>query len=118
MLENVMKHSKELLEALLFDGKVNDAFYVSVKVAISNEKYNKERMIKNCKNSRHSYCQMSSLEDELKEFSRIYNHNIKKDENKIFFEDYMRNRGHNVRSYDSQEKTFDSSYYDDDVSTL
>ena len=42
---------------------------------------------------------MSKLEDQLKEFSRIFNH--KKKGKRIYFEDYMRNRGYNARNYDS-----------------
>ena len=56
---------------------------------------------------------MSRLEDMLKEFSRVYNRGVRKCD-RLYFEDYMRDKGSNSRSYDT-------SYFgkeDPDVSTL
>ena len=51
--------------------------------------------------------------DQLVEFERIYNYRSKKG-GRLYFSDYMRNRGENVRDY---SKTY-SPYNDTDVSTL
>ena len=90
---------KEILTALCFTQRTNDAFWISVKVATITNGYDHEKMVRNCAICRSTYQQMSNIESELKEFSRIYNH--KKSVNKIYFEDYMRNKGYNVRSYEN-----------------
>lgn len=104
----------DICEALTFSGRLNNAFFTGVKVMAETNGYIHEKMITNCKACRHTYSQMSRLEDQLKEFSRIYNYNCKKKENKLHFEDYMRNKGANVRNYDNMMKPRDEV----DVSTL
>lgn len=58
---------------------------------------------------------MAALEDQLKEFSRIYNYKTKAS-NRIYFEDYMRNKGYNIRSYNTEP--FNKELEGEDVSTL
>jgi hypothetical protein len=41
---------------------------------------------------------MANLENALKEFSEAYNYHAKSN-NKLYFEDYMRNKGMRVKSY-------------------
>lgn len=111
--KNVVEKAFELTGALCFAARPNDTFFTSVRVLVQTEGYNHQRMLNNCKKCRSTYCQMSGMEDQLKEFSRIYNYSAKS--NKLYFEDYLRNRGNNVRSYDSVGQ---SVYGEDDVSTL
>jgi len=105
------KMADELRTALLFSERLNDQFYGSIKVMDSFAGYNHERMLKNCKQLRTTFVQTSSLSTQLKEFERIYNYRSK---NPLYFSDYMRNRGQNVRSYETQP----SEYRDKNVSTL
>ena len=108
---NASDIANEITEALQFTGRRNDAFYFGVKVMCEWEGYDHKRMVKNCRLSRGTYQQMSTLKDELVELERIYNHHAK---NKLFFSDYIRNKGANVRTYDTCYSTYD----DVDVSTL
>lgn len=91
----------------------NEAFYTAVKVVTETENYNHERMLRNCATLRGSYNQMSSLKDQLVEFERIYNHRTSGD-NKLYFSDYLRNKGASVRDY---SKTY-TPYDDTDISSL
>ena len=102
----------DILSALCFSARVNEAFYTGVKIVVETEGYNHNRMLENCKKNRSSYTQMARLIDQLKEFTRIYNFHSKN--NKIYFEDYMRNKGYAVRDY----KNKFHEYTRDDVSTL
>lgn len=110
--DKVFNAVDEIREALCYSGTLNDAFYRAVQICIQFEGYDHKRMIQNCAMCRSSYCQMSRLVDQLKEFSRIYNYNRRTKQ--IFFEDYMRNRGSNVRGYDMDFGNRDRK----DVSTL
>ena len=96
----VVKCANEIREALADNKRVNDAFMVAVKVMIETEGYNHDRMLKKCAKERSRYSQMSQLEPMLREFSRIYNSHGSNKAN-LYFEDYMRKRGHNVRSYEN-----------------
>lgn len=98
-VERVLRIADEIDEALLSPNKRNEAFFTAVKIACEIPGYNHEQMIKNCKACRASYAQASNLENQLKEFERIYNHRRKT--GKLFFSDYMRNRGYNVRTYEN-----------------
>lgn len=109
----IEKKVNEIIDALQFSGRKNEAFYISVKIASETNGYDHSRMIKNCKAQRSTYSQMSRLQDELVEFERIYNYKAGKN-NRLYFSDYMRNRGANVRDY---SKTY-SPYNDVDISTL
>lgn len=96
------EYADEILEALCYTQKPNEAFYTAVKIIINTAGYNHSTMLAKCRECRQSYAQMSKLEDQLKEFTRVYNH--KKKGTKIYFEDYMRNRGYNARNYDNNVK--------------
>lgn len=108
-----VKKTKEILEALCFTQSANDAFFSAVRVLFNHNLYSHSKMLRQCRKCRTSYCQMSKLEDQLKEFSRIYNRGSRS--SAIYFEDYMRNRGHNVRSYDDMSHPIGK---EEDVSTL
>lgn len=103
----------EIVEALQFTGRINDAFIISVKIARETKGYSHDRMLANCRKLRGSYTQMSRIGDQLKEFERIYNYKVKAG-NRIYFSDYMRMRGANARDYES---TY-SEYNDTDISSL
>ena len=111
-VEQVVKFANEILDALQFTKRPNDAFYTAVKICCDTNGYNHRHMISNCKKKRSSYTQMSNLGDQLKELERIYNFRAGK--GMLYFSDYMRNRGANVRDYSS---TY-TPYTDTDVSTL
>lgn len=108
------KNGAEIREALQFTAPLNNAFWLAVRVMVGTKGYDHSRMLRNCAMNRGSYNQMSNLEAQLKEFSRIFNY--KRSAGKIYFEDYMRNKGRNVRSYDKNAFTHD--YYMPDASTL
>lgn len=105
-----VKAANEIREALQFTLRPNDAFYTSVKIAVETDGYDHDRMLKNCKACRSTYNQMSNLGAQLKEFERIYNYRSKA--GRLYFSDYMRNKGYNTRDYDN------SSNQDADISTL
>lgn len=109
----IREKSSELLEALQFPKRTNDAFYVGFKIAFETEGYDHQTMIKNAAVLRDTYQQMSSLSGQLVEFERIYNYR-KGTEKRLYFSDYLRNKGWKVRDY---SKTY-SPYDDADVSTL
>ena len=99
IVTGVKQKADEILEKLSTSYRTNECFYTAVKVVVEWKKYNHNRMLAKCAQERHSYQQMSNLENQLKEFSRIYNARVKLTENKLYFEDYMRNKGYNVRDY-------------------
>lgn len=106
--------SDDITEALQSNVRKNEAFYTAVKIACETEGYNHERMIKNCKLCRSTYAQMSTVKDQLSEFERIYNYKTRAD-NRLYFSDYMRNKGSNVRDYANMKTP---STREDDASTL
>lgn len=110
---HVMELIGEIWEALTFTDRISDAFRNGVKVMSEMEGYNHERMLRNCKTQRGSFNQMTSLGSQLKEFERIYNYKTKA-KDKLYFSDYMRDKGRAIRDY---SKTY-SEYDDKDVSTL
>lgn len=110
-VDKALGHGNEIIDALCFTQRINSTFWAAIRVILRTDGYSNSRMIKNCKLCRERYAQMSSLGSQLAEFSRIYNYRTKS-ANKIFFEDYMRNKGANVREYSG-------TYHDyTDVSTL
>lgn len=111
----INRYANEISETLLYDGRKNDAFYGAITIMTDwlGDKYNHDRMLNNCKKCRNTYAQMSSLSDQLAEFERIYNYNARTS-NKVYFTDYLRNKGRNVRDYNVQY----SVYNDHDASTL
>lgn len=113
MVIDVSKMAEEILEALQFTARANDAFYSAVKVMTEAKGYDHNRMIRNCKQQKNSYSQMSQLGAQLVEMERIYNYNSRTN-SRLYFSDYMRNKGANARDY---SKGY-SVYEDTDVSTL
>ena len=93
------EYGESITKALNDTGRTNEAFWKSINVLIHTEGFDRKRLIAKCSEKRHTYAQASRLEDQLKEFSRIYNSGLNP-KNRIYFEDYMRNKGYNVRNYE------------------
>lgn len=110
---NIKKMADEIIEALQVNLRPNEAFYTSVKIASETDGYIHSHMLQNCALQRASYHQMSNLGNQLVEFERIYNFKTP-NKKKLYFSDYMRNRGSNVRDYSRSYSPYD----DHDVSTL
>lgn len=112
--ENVVKTAFELKKALDCRYALTSEFFSAVRVLLYETKgYDHERMMKKChvwwkKNG--SFEPTSKIGLILKQFSDIYNTGATK--TRIYFEDYMRNKGNNVRSYDEQT----TGHYKTDVS--
>lgn len=109
---SVSSKAEDIIRALQFKGRVNEAFRTGMKVVCETSGYDHQRMVKNCEKNRSTYVQMSKLQDQLIEFERIYNNHARG--RKLFFSDYMRNRGSNIRDYRNTRSPYDES----DVSTL
>lgn len=105
------KHVKDVKNALMLNSKVKATFCVAVKICYETQGYNPDRIVRACKKNRQNFLVTNFLEDQLKEFSRVYNNGYKP-ESRLYFEDYMRNRGSNVRDYSKDERKHK------DVSTL
>lgn len=103
----------EIIDALQFTLRPNDAFYTGVKICVETERYDHSRMLRRCREERTAYSQMANLGAQLKEFERIYNKGFSA-KSKVYFSDYMRNRGANTRDY---SKGY-TPYSDVDISTL
>ena len=110
---NTWACSEDIKNALLYPGRLNDAFYISVSIMLANGSYSHKRMLDNCKITRADYAQASNIGAQLKEFERIYNYR-KTANNRVYFTDYMSNRVYESRSYDFEGK----EYAEKDVSTL
>lgn len=106
--------ANDIAEALVFTGRKNDAFYFSLTIMVDFGKYDHARMLKNCRRCRSSFALMAKVGDQLAEFERIYNYNVKSIQNRVFFTDYMRNRGYNIRDYSVSY----SAYKDKNISSL
>lgn len=114
--EKVETTAKEIVEALAYEKRLNPQFYRSISIILKFEGYQHERMLKNCALNRSTFVPMARIEDQLKEFERIYNYRSKNAKNKLYFSDYMRNRGSNVRDY--SDKDYKNRHSNRDVSTL
>lgn len=111
-VRKVNRMANEILEALVYDKRVSGTFFSAVKVIVGFEGYKHDKILKNCELERYRYRQMRRLEDQLKEFSRIYNRGVRNNR-RVHFESYMANKGANVRDYGSMSTNFTG-----DVSTL
>ena len=98
----------EIIDALQFEKRVNDAFYSACRIMFGHKDYNHDWMLMNCKKNKHLYDQMANLESEVKELSSIYNKGLKANK-KIYFEDYFRNRGYNAQNYNRKNDLTDIS---------
>ena len=94
-------HAAEIVTSLALSAKPKDVFYIALKIASAHECYDSARMLQKCKKNRSSFTVMASLEDMLKEFSRVFNYGVQSS-SRVYFEDYMRNRGYNSRDYEEQ----------------
>lgn len=114
-VEDCLKKGAEILDALTFTKRPNEAFWRGIRIMIDTAGYNHERMLRNCALQRAKYNQMANLDGQLKEFSRIYNY--RKCGSYLYFEDYLRNKGYSVRSYNQTFGNHKNSL-EEDVSTL
>ena len=105
--------AEDIKQALLYPGRLNDAFYTSVSIMMQSGSYVHKRMIENCKVTRTDYAQASNISAQLKEFERIYNYR-KPAASRVYFTDYMRNKGYEIKEYQTQPSPYDEK----DVSTL
>lgn len=112
----IVRLCNEIADSLQVVIRQSDCFRHAVKIISETSGYDHNRMLRNCKHERSSYSHMATLKDQLIEFERIYNKGSSK--NRIYFSDYMRNRGSNVRSYDCDFSSKYSPYKDKDISTL
>lgn len=116
----VNKHGKELLTALDWKSKVPVKFYDSVRVLLSTKNYDAQRMIEKCKYMRNNFVMAATFDGILKEWSKVYNYKIITAK-KIYFEDYLRNKGRSVMSYDDRKDAgyhFSRSQFGKSVKTL
>lgn len=96
-VKDIATAANEILEALQITYRPNLTFYAAIKVIYETDGYDHSRMIKNCKANRSTYNQMSNLKGQLEELERIYNYRAKA--GKLYFSDYMRNKGYQVNDY-------------------
>lgn len=80
----------------------------------NGESYNADRMIAKCEQNRSSFIQTGNLNSMIAELERIYNYR-QPSNTKIYFTDYMRNKGSNVRDYMTSKPTAKNT---EDRSTL
>lgn len=114
-VRTIKNYADEIVDALQTPHKCNDAFYTGVLIMTKTAGFDRNRFLRNCTLERATYNQMTNLENQLKEFERIYNRG-RQAKNKLFFSDYMRDKGHNVRSYIANN--YSRQYDAEDVSTL
>ena len=76
--------------------------------------YDHSHMLYNCKRKSKKYAQQSNLGDQLAMFADIYNFDVKQKTKRLYFQDYMRDKGSNVRSYEWTGFTIDQQ----DVRTI
>lgn len=112
-VRKIMEFANKLIGVFMMSPRCADTFYTGCSVMMMTDGFDQAKMLKNAEKERSQFMVMSRLEDMLKEFSRVYNRGVRQCD-RLYFEDYMRNRGSNARSYDT-------SYFgmeDLDVSTL
>lgn len=98
-VERFKEAAKKLFEikVALTLPRLNETLIKALKVCFDTDGYDHKRMVRKCEYCRSSFKQMNSMEDMLIELSRIYNYKSSKEH--LYFEDYMRNKGYNVKSY-------------------
>lgn len=95
----IFNFTNEIKNALQLSHRLNEAFYIAVKVMVEFEGYDHARMLKKCKLYKHKFTQMANLENALKEFSSCYNQG-QSTKTRLYFEDYMRDKGYKIRDYE------------------
>lgn len=88
----------DIRNALGLKAKPTHTFVHAVQIVVSSDKYDHEHMIQNCKRLKTEYVFTGGIGTVLKTFTAVYNNRLQK-RDKIYFEDYMRNKGANVINY-------------------
>lgn len=101
-------------ETLNFGARLSDTFCIAIKIASDFKGYNHSHMLMNCKKMKNTFSLISGLEGMLKELERIYNYNTPMAQ-RLYFSDYMRNRGYNTRFYNEAKL---NEYTDTNIQTL
>ena len=114
----VIKHSKDIKKSLMFTGRLTRQFYISIRVLLKTDGYEPSRMVEKCKFFSQDFAMLNSLESLLKFWTKVYNYKVKAVANKLYFEDYMRNKGHNVQRYDEINPFDKRNQYGESVKTL
>lgn len=104
----------DIQDALNLGRRINDAFCVSIKIMSDFKGYNHSHMLMNCKKLKNEFSLISGIEGMLREFERVYNYRCPV-EQRLYFSDYMRNRGANARHYGEIQM---NEYADISVQTL
>jgi len=111
---NVIKTATELKNALDCKYAITLEFYSAVRVLLYKTKgYDHERMMKKCHSWRRKHDGFEPKTKQaliLKQFTEIYNSGSCR--TNLYFEDYLRNKGRNVRNYEEQS----TGHYKADVS--
>lgn len=92
----MLKMVDEIAEILCLE-KVTTQFLAALINAFNEEGYNHERMKKNLAKNRNNFVITSTSAEQAREITRVYNYRAKA--GLIYFEDYYRNKGRNVRTY-------------------
>lgn len=88
----------DIRNALGLKAKPTNTFVHAVQIIVGHENYDHEHMLQNCKRLKTEYVFTGGIATMLKTFSTVYNNRLQKAD-KIYFEDYMRNKGANVINY-------------------
>lgn len=119
--KDVADHLRKLRAALSFNKLFNETMKRAISIIYrweeynnNGESYNADRMIAKCEQNRSSFIQTGNLNSMIAELERIYNYR-QPSNTKIYFTDYMRNKGSNVRDYMTSKPTAKNT---EDRSTL
>ena len=85
---DALKKVDEIKAALGLDKKVGTAFDIACFDILEFPEYDHERMLQKCKLKRNDFVVTQKKVEQLKEFSKVYNYNAKK--NLLYFEDIAR----------------------------
>lgn len=102
---DITHKAREIKEALAMPTKLNAVFYASVAVIASYPGYEHDRMLANCEKCRGEFVQAAKIGGMLKEFEKIFNYR-RPVANRVYFSDYMRNKGENVNGYSDMHTTY------------
>lgn len=97
-VRNAWTKGKEIQAALGETKKPGLAFWSALRVMLDTPGYNHKSMLTNCKIRSMQYAEQKTAEGQAKKFEEIYNYN-KTTKSKLYFSDFYRNRGYNVRNY-------------------
>ena len=97
---------EKVVDALQCKLKMGKAVIRALIIAYNTENFSEKRFVEQCKKNRSTFAFMQTIKDQLIEFERIYNKNLR---SKIYFSDYYREVSRPNAKY---------LYNDDDISTL